>query len=185
MSAQKQQTESLTSDPARLAFFLSAGLTLGCLVGVVLLSGCTTRKVGDQKKKPVVFDVATRQLPPQPVYNRLTWVRPPEVLPDAEVPASEGLIRPVFHLSLKKVSVEEATASLASSMRYSSYVASTLASKKISIEALGTVDELAQALSYEVDADVVVDHEGREIRVLARHSESGLGQEPQFAQPAG
>jgi hypothetical protein len=56
--------------------------------------------------------------------------------------------------------------------RYSSYVAPSIAKNKISIENIGTLDELARIIEREGKVKVVVDHENREVRLLSAHAEA-------------
>lgn len=120
-----------------------------------------------------------RTAAPEPVYRRVRWVHLPEVLPDRELPydsvntyAQHGIaLRPVFHLSLKDVSLEEAGRVLAAMARYTSYTAPSIASKKISIDNLGTIDELAELIERKAEVQVVLDHENKEVRMLAPAAE--------------
>ncbi len=153
------------------------------MLAVTLLVGCgpTSKEWEPDKKEPMVFDVAFRQLPPEPVYNRQRWVHLPEPLPSKELPDSSApLIQPVFHMDLKNVTLEEAAKSLALTSRYTSYCASTIASQKISINSLGTTSELAEQISRKANVHVVVDDVNKEIRFMAGAAQPGKGDEPRF-----
>jgi len=113
------------------------------------------------------------------VYARTRWVRPPDNLPmrdrpgAAEEPAVQVAprIRSVFHLSLKNSTLEETARVLAATSRYSSYTAPSIASEKISVDNLGTIDELARIIESKAHIQVVVDHQNKEVRFLAGHAE--------------
>lgn len=121
-----------------------------------------------------------RQNAPEPVYSRTRWGHLPSVLPEREMPGTESrmaavggeALRPVFHLQLKNSSLEETARVLAALSRYSSYTAPSIASKKLTIENLGTVDELAALISKKAEVQVLVDHENKEVRFLAPTTES-------------
>jgi hypothetical protein len=100
------------------------------------------------------------------------------VLPVREMPQSADVssdtpaIRPVYHLKLKGSTLEETGRVLAALARYSSYVAPSIAKNKVSVENLGTIDELARIIEREGKVTVVVDHENREVRLLSAHAEA-------------
>jgi hypothetical protein len=139
---------------------------------VIVLCGCHAgpkawepNKDGKEKK---TFFFPVRQLPPQSVYNRLREVRPPSVLPSSTLSKSKTpKILPVLHLELESVSLEEAAKVLAESARYSYYCSSIVADKRVSINSLGTIDELGQEIAQKAGIDVVVDHSNTEVRFLA------------------
>ena len=135
----------------------------------LVLAGCWPMgkrwEPGDKKK---VFGATHQQLAPEPVYNRLRWVQLPDVMPSAEVETAGQRYFPVVHLELKGARLEEAAATLASLGRYHSYCAGTIASRRISVNALGTLDELAAEIAAQEKIDVIVDHDSREVRFLAR-----------------
>jgi hypothetical protein len=80
-------------------------------------------------------------------------------------------LRPVFHLEIKNASLEETARVLAALSRYSSYTAPSIATKKFSIENLGTIDELGELIARKAAIQVVVDHENKEVKFLAPGSE--------------
>ncbi len=116
---------------------------------------------------------------PEPVYSRTRWVQLPEVLPEREMPGTDGrmasvggpALRPVYHLELKDSSLEETARVLAALSRYSSYTAPSISTKKFTIENLGTIDELGAIIASKAEIQVVIDHEHREVRFLAPSNE--------------
>jgi hypothetical protein len=115
------------------------------------------------------YHVAHRQLAPDPVYNRLRWVHLPEMYPSMLYKADEERPRyfPVYHFSIKNRPLCHAASQLAGTARYSSYCSSILRSEKITVETLGTIDEIAEAIeAANAIVRVIVDHENREVRFL-------------------
>ncbi len=125
-----------------------------------------------------LFMPSVRTAGPEPVYARIKWVRPPEVLPqrDEGHQTADNLrespsFRPVFQLTVKDITLEETARVLAATARYSSFTAPSIAKDKISVTNLGTIDELARIIEGKAQVQVVVDHENREVRFLAAHKE--------------
>jgi hypothetical protein len=75
-------------------------------------------------------------------------------------------------MNLKNATLEEASRSLAATAQYASYCSSLIAKQKISFNQLGTLDELAEAISRQAGIRVVVDHEGQAIRFLPQEAET-------------
>lgn len=145
-----------------------------------LLSSCVGCSNGLKPYEPTsktgrtLFMPSYRVAGPEPVYARTRWVHPPEVLPARERAdagtsyESSPSLRPVFHLQMRKATLEETAKVLASMARYSSYVSPSLAQLKFSFDNLGTIDELARIIEEEAMIKVVVDHENKEVRFLVR-----------------
>jgi hypothetical protein len=72
----------------------------------------------------------------------------------------------VFQLSLKATPLAEAARVLAATSRYTSYTDPSIASQKLTIESLGTIDELGQTIEQKAQVQVVIDHRNREVRFL-------------------
>jgi hypothetical protein len=150
-------------------------------VMLVLIAGCYSapKEYEPYEKEQAVFLPRNRQHAPEPVYSRTRWVLLPEVLPEREMPGTESrqasvggpALRPVFHLEIKNASLEETARVLAALSRYSSYTAPSIATKKFSIENLGTIDELGELIARKAAIQVVVDHENKEVKFLAPGSE--------------
>ena len=166
---------------------LNAAVKMLLITGAfALLSACgPTAKKWEQEKQIHVYGVAFRQLPPEPVYNRLRWVHLPEILPSRELPEADSpQIYPVFHLQLKNGNLEETAIILAATARYSSYCASSIARQKVNINLLGTIDELGSEIARRSGIHVVVDHVNKQVRFLAKSAENagidGEAVEPRF-----
>jgi len=142
-------------------------------VAALLFGGCSTTSVPEwqPEKRTRTFSVAQRQLPPEPVYSRLRWVRPPENIPgDQGVSDSAPAIMPVMHLEVKDTSLEEVAKILASAAQYSSYCSSLIAKQTVTISRLGTLDELGTEVQKAAQIRVIIDHGTRQIRFLADHA---------------
>jgi len=146
-----------------------SGITAILLV-LALSCGCGPAgkqwKPGRQRRG---YNMTERQLAPEPVYNRLRWVHLPYTTPPAEAGSAAGVrYMPVVHLELSNATLQEAASTLASIARYSSFCASPLANRRISINALGTIDELGASIASAENIEVIIDHNAREVRFLQR-----------------
>lgn len=133
------------------------------------------------------FFFPVRQLPPDPTYNRLREVRPPQVLPDRNL-RYEGvpIYSPVVHLELKNATLQETAKVLGTTTRYSYYCASSIADKKITVDYVGTAEELARHISEKAGIYARVDHTNKEVRFLANQQEvapSEIGSDLPFEGP--
>ncbi len=134
---------------------------LGLISVIGIASACTPRYTGPE------YLTTPRQTPPQPVYNRVMMARPAEVLPSRKVTFQNApKTSPILHLEVNNVSLEQATRELGSLARYRTYTAAAVADKNISLDGVGTIDELADTLGREAEVYVSVDHGNHEIRVL-------------------
>lgn len=155
------------------------------LIGLALLNStaCSSKKQIDPNKERKFFTVAVRQLPPEPVYNRLTVAYLPEPLPSREIRrASFSRLSPVFEFEMKDATLEQTARILASMSRYTSYCSSVIASRKVSLTAVGTIDEIADLIKKKAGINVNVDHSNREVRFLAN---GGGSQAPIVAKSSG
>lgn len=145
-----------------VAVFVAASALAGC-------AESTLKPLSHKDQGPSgVYPIAFRQVPPQPVYNRLRFVQLPDVLPARELREHDApLLAQMVHLHLKNATLEETASVLAATSQYSAYCASTIAKKRITINSLGTVDELADQISNIAGIQVAIDHSGRQIRFLA------------------
>lgn len=140
---------------------------------VILAAGCGGGPKVYTPVKRTVWLPTVRHSAPEPVYARTRWVQLPEVLPAREIPGEEPVelksapaMRPIFHMTLKNSNLEEAARVLAAIARYTAYCAPSLVNQAVSIDNLGSVDELAEIIGRKAEVNVVVDHENREVRIL-------------------
>ena len=156
----------------RISQIIAAGfLIAGCAGGVKPYEPISS-------KSRSIFMPSVRTVGADPVYARTRWVRPPDFLPEREIPGTNRgalidspSLRPVFQLLLQDATLEETARVLAATARYSSYTAPSIALDKISVKNIGTIDELARIIESKARVQVVVDHENREVRFLAAHAE--------------
>jgi hypothetical protein len=153
--------------------FSAVAITWWTLSGI---SACSPHTVPEPVEDLRLYDTKLRKLPPPPTYSKTRWVRPPEILPERDLPGRERKevrrapsVRPIYSLSLEKVSLTEAARVLAATARYSSYTASSISKEKITIQSIGTIDELADQIAAIAGIHVVVDHEHKEVRFLEVH----------------
>jgi hypothetical protein len=125
---------------------------------------------------------SVRTVGPEPVYARTRWVRAPQVLPQRDMPgrvdqevADAPSLRTTFQLVVQNATLEETARILGAMARYSSYTAPSIATEKISVKNIGTLDELARIIESQARIQVVVDHENKEVRLLAAE-----GQQPRL-----
>jgi hypothetical protein len=110
---------------------------------------------------------AARTEAPQPVYNRVFMARPPQVLPSTKNIENKGSpVDPVFQLEASDETVENVVRQLGKAARYRTYTAASVADIKISIESLGTIQELTDTISSAAGVYISVDSANRELRVL-------------------
>jgi len=96
-------------------------------------------------------------------------VRPPEPLPANKSLTSTGPeLNPIIHLEIEDATIYEITKVLAEAHRYSFYCSSLVGKNKISLNRMGTIDELAKYLEEVALVKVIVDHNLKEVRVLRK-----------------
>ena len=142
------------------------------ILAALCLTSCSTR-VGPQweakKKHPNTYRMATRQIPPQPVYGATTWVRPPQMTPNRKVEASDAdVIQQIVKLDIKDRPLSEVVLILAATARYKSYCSSKIADRSLTISSLGTLSELAMQIEDAANITVVIDHPNKEVRFLPK-----------------
>jgi hypothetical protein len=137
-----------------------------------LLACSSTEPTGVAKEK--TFTIATRQLPPEKPYSMTRWVRPPQVLPPRTAPvrASSSYISPVVHYKVKDISLKEAALVLAATTRYRSYCSSLISDQRLTLDSLGTLDELAEEIETLAGIDVIIDHDNKEVKFLVREAKT-------------
>lgn len=149
-------------------------LTLAILSVLPGLIACTNYERPTVKKDMPAYTIATRQLPPEKPYSMTRWVRPPQVLPPRQAPvrASSSYISPVVHYKVTDISLKEAALVLAATTRYRSYCSSLIADQRLTLDSLGTIDELAEEIETLAGIDVIIDHDSKEVRFLKRGSKT-------------
>jgi hypothetical protein len=136
----------------------------------LILTGCGSSEPLEPPAK--TYRVSDRQLPPDPTYNRLRWVHLPETHPTRDLHpishSSRPKLLPIVHFSIENKPLCEAAAMLAALGRYSSYCSSLVKDRTITLKALGTIIELAERIEAEHPVQVIIDHDHRQVRFLAK-----------------
>lgn len=141
------------------------------VVAIVAFAGCSSKNPDPASDR--FYGPATRQVAPDPVYNPIRSVRPPQVTPTRQVKSAAGpVIEPVIHLTLQQTPICEAIQVLTAATRYRLYCSSLVAKQVVSIDALGTLGELASKIENQSKVVVVIDHENEEVRVLGSNREA-------------
>ena len=144
----------------------SCGVALLTLV----VAGCSSTAVNNKTIERKTYTVAYRPYAPEPVYNRLRWVYSPDHLPSKDIatPKSDkGSMAPVVHYRVKNAPLPEAIMILADVLRYSGECPDSLASVRVTLNTLGTADELASEISRVSGEQVVIDHRERVVRIAS------------------
>lgn len=145
-----------------------------CIIASLLLVSCGGNPPPHEDAEAYAY--ATRTLPPQPVYNRLTSVRPPEPLPkrwkidNRETVAEDETDQKVqkFALVARDVTLEEAVSRIAKQAGYSFYCQDSIARIPVTIDVNGNLDDVLRALELKSATQINVDHQARHIRALRR-----------------
>lgn len=145
-------------------------LLIGLLVAVAV-SGCFRgpKDYEPPSSKAKIFLPSVRHAGPEPVYSRLRWVHPPEVLPARSIPGDDSdqtvpKIKPIYQINVDNSTLEELSRIIAATAQYTSYCAPSISKQKVSINNLGTIDELAAIIARDANITVVIDHPNREVR---------------------
>lgn len=150
----------------RVTLGKGASAILLAALAAFALAACSSGLQGADKERKT-FYYPSRQVPPEPVYNRLTYVQPPQVLPDrSSANGSESMIRPSIHLQVANSTLSHAAAALASTVGYSYFASPEIAGRPSSCNMTGSVDEIARALAEDSHTEVEVDHQARSIKFM-------------------
>jgi hypothetical protein len=162
---------SMTSTDVRTSVvswlhFSAAIILVFSLVGAV---GCSSSpKAPKQRSVRHDWFYPTRQHAPEEIYSRLREVRPPEPVPEPPRDANRApRLMPVMQFSVDQKSLVEVAQLLADSYRYGFYCSPIVADRKITLRAIGTLDELSAQVAELGQVKVTVDHENRELRILS------------------
>ena len=136
----------------------------------ISIAGCGAVKEWEPHKERTTYYSQVRQLPPEPVYDRLRYANLPQPLPDPDTAKmqSEGTITPTFSLAITNSNLDRTATALADLVHYRSYVSAQVSDQPFSISAYGTIDEIADQIARDANINVSVDHATREIRFLTK-----------------
>lgn len=136
------------------------------------------------RKDPRVYSYSGRQLPPEPVYNRLRWVYLPDPPPVKDLAVRSPRLVPVIHLQVKNASLDAVAKALGDSAHYRSYCSSFIADRKVTIDEIGTIDELGNIIARRAKVTVMVDHGNRELRFVSSEGDEKTAKQPTGEAPA-
>src|SRR5262245_36490409 len=127
------------------------------LVGALGLFGCSSKK----PVEPVIeyYQPAFRQLPPEPVYSRLTWGHLPQPI-KPKVRESAPLLMPVMAFELPRTTLGEAIEALAQSIGYYWSYPADVSRRPIAIKMTGSVDQILREIGKQADVYAILDHRG-------------------------
>lgn len=150
-------------------YYFKSTIQCGGMALSLLCMACSSSTVIPATQSKPTYSIATTQAPLEPAFSMTRWVRPPQVLPERRLPVqpAKAYISPVIHYKVKEVSLKEAALILAATTRYRSFCSSSIAEAPITLDTLGTIDEIASEISLLADIQVIVDHSNKEVRFLA------------------
>lgn len=138
------------------------------LLGTALTISACSSKPKEEPYFPLPPQV--RQLPPEPVYNQLTWSHLPQPTPVASNTERARIMSPVLHLDLKDVSLKEAIGALAQTIGYQATVPDDVAEKRVTVSTQGTAERLLSDISSNADVRAELDRQNRVIRVYSPYN---------------
>lgn len=122
----------------------------------LFLGGC----VDATKPKIENYYPNYKQLPPQPVYSRLTWSQLPYPTP-LRSKGNSPYLSPVISFNFPKTTLKGAIEALAQTMGYEPKYPADIADRKLAIVKEGTVDDLLEEISRQARIEGRFDHERR------------------------
>lgn len=134
---------------------------LAAFLGALMLAlmGCSQF----EPERPIEYYYpATRQTPPQPVYNRLTW----SYLPSPEVPRSNEHspeLTPKLNFDMPHTTLGEAVEALGQTVGYRWSYPQVLASRPVSIRKEATPERILAEIGQQGGVVAVFDHDSRRI----------------------
>ena len=136
---------------------------------IFLLSSCSD--LGSGHPRPVeLYRASYRQLPPPPVYSRVTWSQLPQPTP-LIAKGNSPLLRQVIHFELPNSTLAEAVEALSQTIGYEAEYPQDLAARAVSLNVEGSPDEILAMVSQQAKVDAQLDRVARVVRVMATQSE--------------
>lgn len=111
------------------------------------------------------YHVAYRQLPPEPVYSRVTWSHLPQPI-RPKVRNEAPLFLPTISFEFPNTTLYEAVEALAQTIGYRWEYPEGVGDRKIRIRMTGTVEEVLDEIGRQGNVHGVLDHENRIVRVM-------------------
>lgn len=130
----------------------------------VIATGCSYSRVSES-----THPTSNRKYAPEPIYSRVTMARPPETHPaSVSIQKGDAKFFQILHFQIRNQSLEETAKLLAGTSRYHSYCAASIADQKITIDTIGTIDEIGEKIAAQMGIDVTIDHVNKEVRFLRK-----------------
>ncbi|MCC6952812.1 MAG: hypothetical protein IT290_01705 [Deltaproteobacteria bacterium] len=129
-------------------------------VGASLLCGCAPKKTVEEK----FYYPATRQLPPEPVYSRVSWSHLSHPVP-LSARERTPYLEPVVSVNYRNSTLGEAMSGLAKSFGYRLEMAGELETRPVSISTTGTLEQVFAVMRRESGVLVSLDHNEKVFRV--------------------
>lgn len=147
----------------------------GLILPITVSIGCSASK-SEERTVTIVQDYYSsyRQLPPEPVYSRLTWSHLPQpIRPKSRENAP--ILMPEVSFELPKSNLEEAIQALAQTIGYDWSYPAEAKGRPIAINMVAPVDKVLKEIGRQADVVGVIDHQQRVVRVVNR---SSVGERP-------
>ena len=148
---------------------MKTSLQLAMAVLGVALNGAAGCAPAPAPVKPKVeyYYPAYRQLPPEPVYSRLTWSNLPQ--PAAQPPREKGpYLSPVILFELGDSTLQEAVEAISQTIGYQWSFPPDAAKRHVRVKMKGSVGEILNEISRQANVETEIDHEARIVRVIDR-----------------
>lgn len=136
-------------------------LRLALLVTTALLLSACTKTTS---KPRLELAPVTRQTAPELAYATSKWVQPEQPIP-GQVSNNTPLLSPEFCLELESATLKEALHALSQSIGYGVDVPASLAGRKVSLNKVGTMEQLLDALAKQASVMARINHQTRRISV--------------------
>ncbi len=136
------------------------GIRLLPLLALTLASCSST-------EQPVVveyYPVSYRQLPPEPVYSRITLSHLPQPVGTKRA-VSAPMLSPVLMVDLPHSDLREAVEALAQALGYRTEYPRGLLSRPVSIKMEGRIDQLIREVEKQAQVIIVLNHDERRVIV--------------------
>lgn len=130
-------------------------------------------------ERPIEYYTAReRQHAPEPVYSRVMWSQIPAATPQKSKEDAPYLL-PTISFEMPNATLEEAVEALAQTMGYQWHYPRAAAKRAVSINQVGTVDQILAEIANQAGVVAEFDHAGRQVRVF------DVGMKPRLSLPEG
>ncbi|MBL7663141.1 hypothetical protein JNK13_10365 [bacterium] len=138
------------------------------LVCLIILTSCTSSTSRPIEIKEQSYPYAFRQLPPEPVYNRLRWSQTPQPTEGYAEHKDSPYLRPVIAADLKKSSLSEAVEAIAQTLGYRAFYPNDIAKRRVSIRQDGSIEMITSEIEKQANVSIELSHNDKIVRVVDR-----------------